>query len=197
MDKIKFFTPQELKKLFRAVEKDDSKHHVRNEAFIKIGYYCALRASEIGLACMEDFHKEKKQIYCRRLKSGLNNTLRIIDDDILRSFNRYYRLRQGCVGNEPIFCSQNGTAISRKTIDHIMKQYCEQAKIEDTEKWHFHTLRHTRAVDMAEMGLDVKEVQFWLGHKKIESTMIYFQFTSRQQAALYRKMIRNQDIMYH
>ena len=63
-----------------------------------------------------------------------------------------------------------------------------EANIKDKSKWHFHTLKHTRAVDLAEKGLDLKEIQYWLGHKEISNTQIYFQFTSVQYNALYRKL---------
>lgn len=45
-----------------------------------------------------------------------------------------------------------------------MKKYCELAKLKDKSKWHFHTLKH--GVWLEEQGLDIKEVQFWLVHKK-------------------------------
>ena len=34
------------------------------------------------------------------------------------------------------------------------------------EKRHIHVLKHTRAIDLAELDLDLDDVQFWLGHKK-------------------------------
>ena len=46
MSTIKYLTKQELKALFKAIEKDSSKYKERNEALIKISYYCALRVSE-------------------------------------------------------------------------------------------------------------------------------------------------------
>lgn len=87
-----------------------------------------------------------------------------------------------------MFISQKGLPISRKTLDKLMKKYCEMAKIKDKDKWHFHTLKHTRAVNLAESGLDLKEIQYWLGHKEISNTQIYFQFTSSQYETLYKKL---------
>jgi integrase len=36
-----------------------------------------------------------------------------------------------------------------------------------------HTLRHTCASWMVQNGVDLKRVQTWLGHKRIETTLIY------------------------
>jgi integrase len=35
----------------------------------------------------------------------------------------------------------------------------------------FHDLRHSTASIMYEMGCDVKEIQYWLGHADIETTL--------------------------
>ena len=41
-------------------------------------------------------------------------------------------------------------------------------------------------MELAELGVDLKNIQWWLGHKNISNTLIYLQFTTRQQDALYR-----------
>lgn len=185
MSTIKYLTKQELKALFKAIEKDSSKYKERNEALIKISYYCALRISEAVNLEKEYYNKESSQIYCKRLKGSLNNTLRIVDKDVLRAFNRHYR---NCGDSKYIFLSRLGTPLSRKTADLIFKKYCEIANIKDKSKWHFHVLKHTRAVELAEEGFDLKEIQYWLGHKEISNTQIYFEFTTAQQNHLYRKL---------
>lgn len=181
---IKYFTNKELKAFFKAIEKDNSKYRVRNECIFKLAYYCALRVSEVALIQVDDFNNSRNEIYCKRLKGSLNNTIRIVDPDILRSVKRYLRT----INHDTMFISQKGLPISRKTLDKLMKKYCEIAKIKDKDKWHFHTLKHTRAVDLAEIGLDLKEIQYWLGHKEISNTQIYFQFTSSQYETLYKKL---------
>lgn len=37
----------------------------------------------------------------------------------------------------------------------------------------FHTLRHTCASKLAQSGVDLRRIQVWLGHKRIETTLIY------------------------
>ena len=73
-------------------------------------------------------------------------------------------------------------------LNYLTKKYCAAAGIRDKSKCHFHTLKHTRAVMLADAGLDIKEVQYWLGHKNVNNTMIYFQFTTSQYETLYRKL---------
>lgn len=161
---IKYFTNNELKRLFRFIENSAGKNQVRDEAIFKVGYYCGLRASEIALINIDDYNTSRNELYCKRLKGNNNNTIKIIDRDILRALKRHIR------NNNPenvMFASQKKNPISRKTLDYLMKKYCSIAKIKDTSKWHFHTLKHTRAVDLGNSGLDLKEIQYWLGHKEV------------------------------
>lgn len=193
---IKYLTDTELKQLFKALEMETRmaktpcthKCAIRNEALFGIMYYCGLRVSEVGMIKVEDFNTLKNEIYCRRLKGGINNTLEIIDSHLIKSLKRHIK------ENDPkIFLFESmkknpRTAISRKTLDSIMRRCCEAAKIENNEKWHCHSLRHSRAIHLANAGADIREIQYWFGHVDISNTMIYLQFTSRHQQTLYDKL---------
>lgn len=194
VESIKYFTPNELSKFIRVLEHDDSLYATRNEAMFKLALYCGLRASEVGLLKKEFYNPIQKSIYCRRLKGSLNNTIRLIDIDIfpktLRALNRYLRCPDPYPESQLLFPSRNGTPISRQQLDKLMRYYCQQANIKDINKWHFHVLKHTCGVTLADEGLDVKDVQFWLGHKCIDNTLIYMQYTCKQQDALYEKLLK-------
>lgn len=193
-EKVKFFTQIELMKLFKAIEKGDGKHKTRDLAMFRVAYRCALRASEIGMILIEDYNKNKGEIYCRRLKGSLNNTIRL-DDVTTKILNKYIRECDKKEGSRALFLSQEDTPISRKTLDVIMKKYCIEAKIGDTSKHHFHAIKHTAAVHLAESGLDIKDVQWWLGHKNINNTLIYFQYTTSQQNEMYNKLERKNALV--
>lgn len=190
---VKFFTKKQKKSFFQALETESQscktpyqkKCAIRNEAMFKLMYYCALRVSETILLEMNHFN-HSNDIYCTRLKGGKNNTLHIIDDDVLSAIKKHIKY------NHPkkyLFENmRDQKPISRKTLDKLMKKYCTIANLEDYEKHHCHTLRHTRAIDLLESGLSIYEVQFWLGHKCITNTEIYLQFTSKQQNSMYKKL---------
>lgn len=186
--KIKYLYTYEKDALFRAIETDISKYHLRDKAIIYLAEYAALRASEVGLIRLSDINPDTLDIYFKRLKHSNCNRLRIIEPNVLSALQDYltYRKESG-VDSEYLFPSQKGNPISRKTLDDIIKKYCRLAGIPE-EKAHFHVLKHTRAVELADLGLDTKEVQFWTGHKNIANTEIYLQFTTTQQNTLYTKM---------
>lgn len=190
---MKYLTDQELHVFFkefqrRRLEAETEyayKLAVRNEAFFRITYYCGLRVSETTLLRVEDYNHLRNELHCVRLKHGHNNTLRILDESIIEILKLHLRV------NKPIgYLFTNfvtNKPISRKTMDVVMKQVCLKVQI-PVDKSHCHTLRHTRAIYLAEAGCDIKEIQYWLGHHAISSTLIYMEFTSAQQQTLYNKL---------
>lgn len=192
--KIKYFTQQETKRLFEAIENLKSIHVVRDLAIFRVAYRCGLRASEIALITLQDYNKIKGEIYCKRLKGSKNNTIRL-DDKTKFVLDKYIEDSNIIIDNEPIFKSQKNNPISRQTLDYLIKKYCEIANIADKSKYHFHAIKHTTAVHLAESDMDIKELQWWLGHKSVTNTEIYFQFTTRQQERMYLKLSHKSEMV--
>ncbi|MBA1334073.1 MAG: Tyrosine recombinase xerD [Firmicutes bacterium] len=188
MKEIKYFTQEELRRIFRCIEgkKETSKYWLRNLCIFRVAYRCGLRASEIGLIKRSDYNSRTGEIYCRRLKGSLNNTIRLDKQTIklLVEYTKQYKIKD----TDALFSSQENRPISRQMLDRLIKEYCREARIPDKNKWHFHTLKHSIAVHLAESGLDIKEVQYYIGHKNVNNTFIYFQFTTTQQCEMYKKL---------
>lgn len=185
---LKFFTSDELARFWNVIENDMSRYRVRNEAIMRVAYECALRVSEVNHLQLQDYNSREHSIYCNRLKHGESNTLCLLEPKTIESLELHLIQRKATSQKDFIFLSQKGNFISRKTLDNLMKYYCQLAKIEDVSKHHFHTLRHTRAIELAEVGADLKELQFYLGHKRLENTMIYYKFTTTQYLSLQKKI---------
>ncbi len=185
---MKYLKQEEKGRLFGSLDTDERRHAIRNRAIFYLAEYCALRASEVCSLKLDDYDERITSIYCSRFKHGNNNTLRIIGHRVQAALDAYLAIRNTQYKeSEFLFVSQRGTALSRKSIDKIMKYHCERADISKS-KSHFHTLRHTRAVELAEYGLDTKDIQWWLGHKSIDTTTIYMQYTTKQQKDVYDKL---------
>ena len=185
MKEIGYLLPSETKELFNVIAQDKGKNATRNMALFSLAIYGGLRASEIGMIRISDYDVQRKQIYCKRLKNSCSNTLRIIDKRVLQVLDDFYDLRIHQSSDiDALFLSNKGKPISRKQLDVMTKVYCSKTSI-PASKHHFHVLKHTRAVQLADCGVNVQDIQWWLGHKKIENTLIYMQFTTKQQEHLY------------
>lgn len=193
-NKIKYLTQQEMKSLFNAIISLGSIHTVRDLAIFRVAYRCGLRVSEIALIRLEDYNTSKGKLYCKRLKGSCNNTIRL-DSNTKNVLDKYIREITISSNSEVLFKSQKNRPISRQTLDYLMKKYCSYTNINDKSKYHFHSLKHTTAVHLAESDMDIKELQWWLGHKSVSNTEIYFQFTTKQQEKMYSKLEENSEMV--
>lgn len=193
-EKIKYLTQQEASRLFNSIKNSRGIHSIRDLAIFRVAYRCGLRASEIALLRLEDYNISKGEIYCKRLKGSKNNTIRL--DSITKEIvDKHITIANIHIDSEALFKSQKDKPISRHTLDYLMKKYCATADIDDKKKHHFHALKHSTAVHLAESDMDIKELQWWLGHKSISNTEIYFQFTTRQQEKIYAKLEEKSEMV--
>ena len=193
-NKIKYLTQHEAKALFDAIESSNSSHSIRDLVIFRIAYRCGLRVSEISLLKVQDYNAEKGELYCKRLKGSNNNTLRL-DSKTKSILDKYIRENSITSTSQILFTSQKNNPISRQTLDYLMKKYCSLAGIEDKSKYHFHAIKHTTAVHLAESDMDIKELQWWLGHKAVTNTEVYFQFTTKQQDRMYAKLAEKSEMV--
>lgn len=194
---IKYLSTAEYNELIDAIKKVDtsSKFHQRNLAIFLIAEYCGLRASEVGLIEITDFNVKEQTIFCRRLKGSVSNVLKIVDERVFYELEKYYQERIRIPhASKCLFTSKSGRPINRRTLHLLMKFYCSFTSISQ-DKWHFHTLKHTRAMELIAIpDIDIRDVQWWLGHKYISNTMIYLNYSIEAQRGLYDKISNSRKI---
>lgn len=179
--KIKYLTEKEFNSLFKAIEKSKCEFWLRDKLIFTIAFECGLRAGEIGLLKREDFNESKNELYCRRLKGSKNNTIRL-SKETSKLLKKYLKETED---KEYIFISKKKIPITNNGIDKLAKKYFPMTKISE-DKHHFHVIKHACGVHLAEMGLDIKDIQYIMGHREIQNTLIYFDYTTRQQERMYK-----------
>lgn len=182
--RLKYMIPDEIRALLAATAKSP-----RDYAIFRVGYHHGLRASEVGMIQMSDYHPaprmEHDRLMIHRLKGSVSAEVRIIPA-AAEAIRRWVRKRGSQPG--PLFLSQRRRPISRQRLDELVKFYGKKAGIPE-DKRHFHSLRHTCGTSLlSEQQLDVAQVQNHLGHKSIQSTMIYAQITEAASDARFDKL---------
>ena len=87
---------------------------------------------------------------------------------------------QSCCGAEYVFGKASGAADPRT----IQRRFSRLAKRQGLSGAHFHTLRHTFATRLLELGVDVKTVSALLGHSSARTTLDFYAHSlSEQQRA--------------
>jgi integrase len=157
----------------------------RDKLIFLVAFECGLRASEIGMINNEDFNEQRNELYCKRLKGSKNNTIRLTQSTakLLKKFTK------NMDPEDPIFTTQKGNVVDRFLLDKLTKKYFALAKL-PKDKANFHTMKHTCAIYLAEAGVDLLDLQYLLGHARVENTLIYFTYTTKRQDALYKKIGR-------
>lgn len=189
MERMQHLTSSETELLFREIYAEEGIHRKRNIAIFEVAKYCALRASEVSNMKVCDYDRHTKNIFCPRLKGSNANTLKIVDEHVVAALNNYLDERETRGVISPyMFISQKGSKISRQRLDALMKHYCEKAKYIYPSKRHMHVLKHTRAVELAELEFDIDDIQFWLGHKNAENTFKYLAYTTALRKHMFNKL---------
>ena len=84
--------------------------------------------------------------------------------------------------DQPLFINRNGTRLSQRRIQLIVRKYALAAGI-DT-RVHPHLMRHTFATHLLDGGAELRVVQELLGHSNPNTTQIYLHVTEERQRSV-------------
>ncbi len=149
----------------------------RNYAIVNLMARCALRCTEVSKLDVCDLIKKGDRFSLRLQRKGHKDKDESIHitDSIINPINKYLNLRGAYLPSDPMFarCGQcPGYRLSTITIGHIV---VNAYSLIDTEgkRLSAHSLRHTAAELAKDSGSTVYEIQQLLGHRDINTTMIY------------------------
>lgn len=144
---------EELVKIVSNTKRDNHKL-----AFL-LGFYQCLRVSEVVKLQKEDIKKEQYLIQIKQAKGNKDRNIPIIKPIKLKDKTILYALNK-----LPVKCGERALQIAfkRKSKEVLGKDL------------HFHTLRHSGASWLLnKKKWDIRQVQRFLGHSKIQTTEIY------------------------
>lgn len=147
-------------------------HASRNYCLILICFIHGLRASEACRLHISDVDLNSKCIHVRRLKNGFTTTHPLLDIEIL-ALKSWISSRSNYLhaDSEWLFLSRKGNPLSRQQFYNIISTsgYCSELPL----NVHPHMLRHSCGFALANMGLDTRLIQDYLGHCNIRHTVWY------------------------
>lgn len=86
---------------------------------------------------------------------------------------------------QAMFVSKNGKRLSPNFLSKIVRDYLVQIGI--TQRGSCHLLRHTAATLMMENGADLRSLQMFLGHARLNTTQIYTHVSINRLKEVHRK----------
>lgn len=124
-----------------------------------LGFYQAMRVSEVVRILPAHVDKNQHVIHIKQAKGKKDRDIPIIKPLKLSEATVLYALNR-----LPVGCGERALQIAFK----------KRAKEALNRDLHFHTLRHSGATWLHnKKGWDIRQVQRFLGHNKIQTTVIY------------------------
>jgi type 1 fimbriae regulatory protein FimB len=180
---IKWLPKEQVEKIYNFAKP----RSIRDYTIILISFNHGLRASEVGIISLSDYRPLEKRIYITRVKGGISNSY-LVSDEAYKALKLWIAIRGNHPG--PLFVSrkskmdedENGMVhgVSRQQLDSIFRKYSKRVGIEK-DKQHFHVLRHSIAVYMVDQEVPLVQIKDWLGHRNINSTMVYVDVSNKKR----------------
>ncbi|MGR7562582.1 tyrosine-type DNA invertase [Klebsiella aerogenes] len=168
--KRNFLTQNEIESLLNAA--NSGPHAARNYCLTLLCFIHGFRASEICRLRISDIDLRSKCIYIHRLKKGFSTTHPLLNKEVL-ALKRWLDIRDEYPQStsEWLFLSRKGNPLSRQQFYQIISASGDQAGL--PLEIHPHMLRHSCGFALANMGIDTRLIQDYLGHRNIRHTVWY------------------------
>ncbi len=177
----KELTRQEYERLVNAAEQQ-RKHKL--SLLLQLMAATGIRVSEIKYITVEAIRHGRAEI-------SLKGKIRVIllPNKLCRKLHKFIRAEK--ITSGPVFLSQNGKPLGRKTVWAQMKRLCREAEVAP-EKVFPHNLRHLFARTFYTAQKDIAKLADLLGHSSVETTRIYLLSSGNE----HRRMLERLRLIY-
>jgi integrase len=178
---IEVFSPEEVHALLRAA------HDERDAAIYATAAFAGLRMGELRALRWRDVDFPRSVIRVRASyaagelsvpKSGKVRSVPMVDE-VAQRFAVLSNRDTFTDDDDLVFCEEAGTWLND---DRLRRRYESALRAAGLRRLRFHDLRHTFG-SLAITRADIVEVQAWMGHADIQTTMRYLHYRDRGQAA--------------
>lgn len=164
-----------------------TKKGLRDLSILCLLYDSAARVSEIIALTPSAVRLEKP--YTIKL-IGKGNKARIVplmEDEvvILRHYMTNNKLLEAGTSQKPLFYNSRKEKLTRAGLHYILQSYADKARKKASqlipEKISCHTLRHSKAFQLLQAGVNLVYIRDILGHSSVQTTEIYARVDSKQK----------------
>lgn len=164
-------TQQEITQLY-------NKANAQETIILHLCYGCGLRAFEMEQITLNDIDFEQKTV---TVQKGKYSKYRVIplSEKINQDLFNYLQINQhNTMKQQNILYNKAGTKLKQYTALAMMKKLAQKANIKANVT--LHGLRHSIATHLLENGVNLTQIQQFLGHKQMETTEIYTRIRKQQ-----------------
>ncbi len=175
-----------IKKPFAAEELEalrESCRELRDRALVEFLYSTGVRVSELIALNVGDIEMGKQELIVYGKGSKERKTYLT---DGAKFYLRRYLKERGAKSDDPLFVTLDAPhdRLSVAGVQYMLRHLGRRAGI---EKVHPHRFRRTIATDLLNRGMPIEQVKEFLGHEKLDTTMIYCTIKAESVKASHRK----------
>jgi len=162
----------EVQGLYRVT--DDSALGIRDHAMLAVFYGCGLRLNEGASLEVSDVLRERGLLYVRKGKGYKERYVPVSGRgyELLQFYIDHGRPQLLQSATEMLFIGANkGIGLTKQSLYIRIKQLAKKAGI--MKNIGPHTLRHSIATHLLQNGMELEQIQEFLGHGQLDSTQIY------------------------
>ena len=177
-----------IKKPFSAAELEALRVNcteLRDRALVEFLYSTGVRVSELVALNVGDIEMGKQELIVYGKGSKERKTY--LTDGAKFYLRRYLQTRdQTDLEDKPLFVTLDKPhdRLTVAGVQHMLRQLGKRAKVENT---HPHRFRRTIATDLLNRGMPIEQVKEFLGHEKLDTTMIYCSIRQEGVQASHKK----------
>lgn len=151
---------------------------LKHKMLIGLLYGCGLRCMEVRNVRIRDLDFDRKQLHVVQGK-GKKDRYVPLSEHLVRGLKTYLEAekpKDWIFNGQPLADRSGGdfdSRYSQRGVQWAVKQAGQQAGI--AKEVHVHTLRHSFATHLLEDGMDIITLKDLLGHRNLETTMLYLQ----------------------
>jgi integrase/recombinase XerD len=176
---IQIHSEKDIQKLYESTYHKSSKRNLsnstqgqRSRAILAIYYGCGLRLNEGKQLNIKDIDFTNQELKVREGKGGKSRKIPI-STNCLNDLKTY--LEEGRIHyqkdpqEQALFLNKQGKRL-QNGLYYILQQLQYHAGIRQTG---YHSLRHSIATHLLTAGMELEQIQHFLGHSSLESTQLY------------------------
>lgn len=166
------FTVEEV---FRIIHSADN---IKHKTILMLTYSSGLRVGELVNLKVSDISRDSMRLKVRDAKGG-KDRYTLLSEICLNHLEQYWKIYRP---ENWLFCGRNrGEQISIRAIQHAY--YRAKIKAGITKQCGIHTLRHSFATHMIETGSGIFQLQKFLGHRHMTTTLVYVHLNEEKTVA--------------
>jgi integrase/recombinase XerD len=176
---IQIHSEKDIQKLYESTYHKSSKRNLsnstqgqRSRAILAIYYGCGLRLNEGKQLNIQDIDTTNQELKVREGKGGKSRKIPI-STNCLNDLKSYLEESRPHYQKDPqeqaLFLNKQGKRLDNG-LYYILKQLQKHANLPQTG---YHSLRHSIATHLLTAGMELEQIQYFLGHSSLESTQLY------------------------